>query len=169
MGFFTNILLSHGPGSPGQTAKVICAHLDKYRPIGYRSKWRDYFQMVLGDRITVCISNPRYDEFQVIYARVSKAKWDELFEKTKGSLTAFVFILMYFETTAFRNFVAEGDNLSTEQKKLNREKVLEIIYNVVRKSPYADPFSLPETFKIMEDIGGYYYFSIGTKTAAELG
>src|SRR5689334_17122908 len=121
MGVFTNFILKYGPGSPGQTAKVMCSRFKGVSAMDYSMNWHIYLLQLARIRHEACLANPfGYKDEQTYLNAVTEERWQQLIEQTNGSLSVFIFILMYFETRAFRKAVAENEWLSNEQLKENR-------------------------------------------------
>lgn len=163
MGFFTRLILRYGPGSPGQTAKVMCNRFEGVSGLNYSMNWPEYLLKLAKIRHEACLANPLgYRDEQTYLNAVTEARWKQLIEATNGSLAVFIFILMYFETKAFRKAVADNEWLSKKQLKENREMVLRIIYDIVNKKSYNNNLSFQDSLKALYDVGGYYYFNIST-------
>lgn len=164
MGLFTRFILKYGPGSPGQTAKVMCNRFKGVSGPDYSINWPDYLFQLAKIRHEACLANPfGYRDEQTYLNAVTEARWKQLIDGTNGSLAVFIFILMYFETKAFRKAVTENEWLSNEQLKENREIILRTIYDVVNKRSYNNNLSFQDSLKALCAIGGYYYFSISTE------
>jgi hypothetical protein len=164
MGFFARFILKYGPGSPGQTARVMCSRFKGISAIKYDLNWRTYLLQLARIRHEACLSNPLgYRDEQTYLNAVTEERWEQLIEQTNGSLAVFIFILMYFETKAFRKAVSQNKWLSQEDLKENREAILKIIYDVVNKRSYNNNLSFQDSLKLLNGLGGYYNFSISTR------
>ena len=164
MGFFTRFILKYGPGSPGRTAKVMCNRFKGVSGADYSMNWPDYLFQLAKIRHEACLANPLgYRDEQTYLNAVTEARWKQLIEETNGSLSVFIFILMYFETKAFRKAVSENEWLSKEQLKENRAVILRTIYDVVNKWSYNNNLSFQDSLQLLNAVGGYYSFSISTR------
>ncbi|PMD83810.1 hypothetical protein BWI97_27055 [Siphonobacter sp. BAB-5405] len=131
MGLF-NWLLKNGPGSPGSTASAFVKLYEQAGYVNHKEDWEGVFFMIFMARLQAfqrmgfaggCLLN-QSDPNQIV-------------KESQGDLPLFIFIMMKYETAAFRN--------SVEQ---HFQDVTKIIYDTVRnKKPSALMLDFP-TFQL---------------------
>lgn len=127
---FTKFLLKNGPGSPGNTAKVL---IDQFNQLNQRilaSEPNEIYSQILASRIMVSHSNS-----QSYYSRLYDL--DKVMEFVENDICTFTFLVLFSESETFRTAVRPnryGDS--------SFEVVTEVIFEVCKKNSWLSQFDI---------------------------
>ncbi len=99
-------IIKNGPGSPGSTAKVFAKQYNNIYNADRSAAWDDIFSSLYIQRVMAAPSMGGN-----LYSTV---EMEDIVEFTEGDLPLFVFIMMFLETSNFRNNIRGTFSLSTE-------------------------------------------------------
>lgn len=124
-----NWLLKNGPGSPGSTATAFIKLYEHAEVQNHDEDWEGVFFMIFMTR---------YQANQIIGfaggSLLNQIDGSELVQKSGGDLPLFIFSMMIFETSQFRNNISQ-----------NLQAVTEVIFNTVQqKKPSASKLTLSQ-------------------------
>jgi hypothetical protein len=124
-----NWLLKNGPGSPGSTATAFVKLYESADVQNHDEEWRGVFFMIFMSRYQA------HQRMGFVGGNLlNQIDSGELIEKSIGDLPLFIFVMMIFETSQFRNNIGQ-----------NIQAVTEVIYNTVQeKKPSSCTLTLRE-------------------------
>jgi hypothetical protein len=127
---FTKFLLKNGPGSPGNTAKVL---IDQFNQLNQRilaSEPNEIYKQILVSRMMVSHTNS-----QNYYSRLYDL--DKVMEFVKNDICTFTFLVLFSESVTFRTAVRPnryGDS--------SFDVVTEVIFEVCKKNSWLSQFDI---------------------------
>ncbi|TDX82264.1 hypothetical protein [Epilithonimonas xixisoli] len=127
---FTKFLLKNGPGSPGNTAKVLINQFNQLNQRILASEPNEIYEQIIATRMMVSHSNPHS-----IYSRLYDL--DKVMDFVENDICTLTFLVLFSESETFRTGVRPnryGDS--------SFDVVTEVIFEVCKKNSWLSQFDI---------------------------